>query len=105
MENYEDIFIYVPNANEIIEIMEGCGDNLLPEDIANGYVDYIYYEQYAMESGMPNMNGGQVMLTTLFREKYEKTEDCVPDVLDMAYGSAEIEYQILRKESSVKKEV
>ena len=97
MGNYNDIFIFVPSANEIIRIAEGSGDNLLKEDIKEGYVDYIIYEQYELDIDMPESDGGQVMLTELFREKYTCTEDCVPDVLDMAYDNSELEYIVLEK--------
>ena len=38
---YEDLYIFVPAMKQIIRIAEGTGDNLLPEDIEEGYVDYI----------------------------------------------------------------
>lgn len=96
MGDYNDIFIFVPSANEIIRISEGTGDNLLPEDIEEGYVDYIIYEQYELDIDMPESDGGQVMLTELFRKKYTCTEDCIPDVLDMAYDNSELEYMVLK---------
>ena len=98
MENYNDVFIYVPSANEIIHIAEGTGDNLLKEDIKEGYVDYIYYDQHDLDMDFPETDGGQVMLTELFREKYTCTEECIPDVLDMAYGNSKLKYTILKKE-------
>ena len=97
MGNYNDIFIFVPSKGEIIRIAEGSGDNLLKEDIKEGFVDYIIYEQYELDIDMPESDGGQVMLTELFREKYTCTEDCVPDVLDMTYDNSELEYIVLEK--------
>ena len=47
---------------QIVRIAEGTGDNLLPEDQDQGYVDYIYYEQYELSQDMPEVDGGQVML-------------------------------------------
>lgn len=41
---YEDVFIYVPSVRQILRIAEGNGMNLLEEDEAEGYVDYIYYD-------------------------------------------------------------
>ena len=43
---YADVFIYVPSVREIVRIAEGNGTNLLDEDEAEGYVDYIYYDQH-----------------------------------------------------------
>ena len=42
---FDDVYIYVPSEQQIIKISEGSGDNLSEEDMAEGYVDYIYYEQ------------------------------------------------------------
>ena len=47
---YADLYIFIPVMKQIIRIAEGTGDNLLPEDIEEGYVDYIYYEQYELLS-------------------------------------------------------
>lgn len=82
---YEDVFVFVPEKSQIVRIAEGTGDNLLPEDI--GYVDYIYYEQYALDIGMPEVDGGQILIKKNLREKYRCLADCIPDVLNEAYGS------------------
>ena len=102
MENdkrYDDLYIFVPETGEIIMIAEGTGDNLLKEDIEEGYNDYIYYVPYEMKSGgMNECDGGQVLMTDMIRLKYGCTEDCVPEVLDMAYGKCDMEYMVLKKE-------
>ena len=92
---FDTIFIYVPSEQQIIRISEGSGDNLLDEDIEAGYVDYIYYEQHSREIDFPEVDGGQIMLTELFQEKYQSTKDCIPAVLDMAFGDENIEYIVL----------
>lgn len=94
---YEDVFIYVPSVRQILRIAEGDGMNLLDEDKTEGYVDYIYYDQHELSSGMPECNGGQVMLTELFREKFSGTEEAIPAVLDMAYGNKDLKYVILEE--------
>lgn len=93
---FDSIYIYVPEAQQIIKISEGSGDNLLDEDIETGYVDYIYYEQYVMDPDMRETDGGMIMLTELFQEKFKCTADAIPDVLDMAYGQESLEYIVLR---------
>ena len=50
---YADLYIFVPAMEQIIHIAEGTGYNLLQEDIEEGYVDYIYYEQYELSQGFP----------------------------------------------------
>lgn len=93
---FNEIFIYVPDAHQILRINEGTGDNLLDEDIDAGYVDYIYYDQHGLENGLPEVDGGMVLLTELFQDKFTCTEDAVPHVLDMAYGQPELSYIVLK---------
>ena len=94
-EAYNDIFIYVPTMRQIIRIDEGSGDNLTDDDIAQGYVDYIYYEVYNVQQDLPEVDGGTIMLTEWFQEKFESTKEAIPAVLDMAYGDESIEYIML----------
>lgn len=93
---FNTMYIFVPDAQQIVQISEGSGDNLTDEDIAEGYVDYIYYEQYELEPGVPEIDGGMVMLTQLFQEKFKCTADAIPHVLDMAYGQESIPYIVLK---------
>ena len=92
---YNDIFIYVPTMRQIIRIDEGSGDNLTDDDIAQGYVDYIYYEIYNVQQDLPEVDGGTIMLTEWFQEKFESTKEAIPAVLDMAYGDESIGYIML----------
>lgn len=92
---YDDLFIFVSESKQIIRIAEGTGDNLLPEDINNGFIDYIYYEQYELSDNMPVVDGGQVMLKEMFRKKYRCTADCIPEILGMAYGNNMMDCTIL----------
>ena len=94
-EAYNDIFIYVPTMRQIIRIDEGSGDNLTDDDIAQGYVDYIYYEVYNVQQDLPEVDGGIIMLTEWFQEKFESTKEAIPAVLDMAYGDESIGYIML----------
>ena len=92
---FNDIFIYVPTMRQIIRIDEGSGDNLTDDDIAQGYIDYIYYEVYNVQQDLPEVDGGMVMLTELFKNKFKSVKDAIPAVLDMAYGDESIEYIML----------
>ena len=94
-EAYNDIFIYVKTKKQIIRIDEGSGDNLTDDDIAQGYVDYIYYEVYNVQQNLPEVDGGMIMLTELFQNKFKSVKDAIPAVLDMAYGDESIEYIML----------
>lgn len=92
---FEPIYIYVPEMKQIVRIAEGSGDNLLDEDIEMGYVDYIYYDQYNLEAAIPEVDGGQIMLSEPFQEKFTSTKDAIPAVLDMAYGDENMHYIVL----------
>ncbi len=94
-EGYDDLFIFVPEARQVIRISEGTGDNLSWEDREKGYVDYIYYDQHNLGMDMPVAEGGQVLLEGMFRDLFRCTADCVPRVLDMAFGRDTIGYAIL----------
>lgn len=92
---FEDVYIYVPSFKQIIRISEGSGDNLTDADIDQGYVDYIYYDSHSRELDLPEVDGGMIMLTELFQEKFKSTEEAIPSVLDMAFGDASINYILL----------
>ena len=94
-EGYDDLFVFVMEMRQIICIAEGSGDNLLPEDKKEGYVDYIYYEQYEIEVGMPEVDGGQILLEEPLRDKYRCMADCIQDVLSMVYGNCLTDCMIL----------
>lgn len=92
---FEDVYIYVPSCKQIIRISEGCGDNLTDDDIDQGCIDYIYYETHSREQDLPEVDGGMIMLTELFQEKFKSTADAIPAVLDMAFGDESVEYILL----------
>lgn len=94
-EAYNAIFIYIQAKRQIVRIDEGSGDNLTDDDIAHGYVDYIYYEVYNVQQDFPETDGGMIMLTELFQEKFKSTKEAIPAVLDMAYGDDSIGYIVL----------
>lgn len=61
-----------------IKINEGTGDNLLKEDVKNGYVDYIMIDVVEYDGDeFEALDGGQVMLTELYQEKFKSIEDVV----------------------------
>lgn len=92
---FNDIFIYVQDMKQIIRIAEGSGDNLTDDDISQGYIDYIYYDVYNVQQDLPEVDGGMVMLTELFQEKFKSVKDAIPAVLDMVYGDESIKYVVL----------
>ena len=52
-------------------ICEGTGDNLMPEDVDDGYVDYIYYDIYNSIKDVHNddiADGGMILLKQLYKD-------------------------------------
>lgn len=95
----DDVFVFVPSSNQIVMIAEGTGDNLLREDIAQGYVDYINYEQYSVEQDFPQMDGGMILKKEYLSDTYSSLKDAIPEVLDMAYGNKDLDYTVLERRS------
>lgn len=92
---FDEIYIYVPGEQQIIKISEGSGDSLTDDDIAHNYIDYIYYESHSREPGLPEVDGGMIMLTELFQKKFKSTKEAIPAVLDMAFGDEHMDYILL----------
>lgn len=92
---FDPVYIFVPLKKQIIRIAEGTGDNLSDEDMDAGYVDYIYYDTHNLEVAIPEMDGGMIMLTEPFQEKFTSTKEAIPSVLNMAYGDDTLSYIVL----------
>lgn len=66
-----------------IKINEGTGDNLLPEDEAQGYVDYIMMDCIEYDGHeFVETDGAQVMLTEMYQEKFEDVTEVVQYLID-----------------------
>lgn len=94
-KGYDDLFVFIQDTKQIIQISEGTGDNLLQEDIEQGCIDYIYYEQYELKTDIQSVDGGIVLLKEMVRDKYKCLADSIPDVLEMAYDNSAYKYIIL----------
>lgn len=58
--------LFIPDMQELILAAEGTGDNLMPEDMAEGYKDYIMVEMYKIDgTDIEETDGGQIMLKEL----------------------------------------
>ncbi len=94
----EPVNLFIPECNQLLIIKEGSGDNLSYEDREEGFVDYIYYTQYSLESGDPNeIDGGMILQKTYLSETYSSLRLVIGDVLDMAYDSKDTPYILLAK--------
>ena len=60
----------------IITAVEGTGDNLLEEDIKEGYVDYLMTNIYKRDGyELVEEDGGQMMLTELWQDILKRAEE------------------------------
>lgn len=74
--NIDGLFFYNPDAQIFMTVYEGTGDNLLPEDEEEGYVDYWMVDVFSKNG---NEDGAQIMCTTVIRE----TNPTVGEIIDM----------------------
>lgn len=87
------ISAFLPELNQIIVAKEGTGDNLLDEDMAQGYKDYVYIDTYIFDGeDIEQYDGGQIMLTEWFTDVYANDDDgtiLLDDAIEFMYGSKE----------------
>lgn len=97
MSEYNGIYVYVLKKGQIVFVEEGCGDNLLHEDIAEGYVDYVNYTQFEADGDeIEQYDGGMMMMMKeVFRDKYKSTNDAVKDILHFIYYEYDVPYIVL----------
>lgn len=76
------MLIYVKDPDyTIITAVEGTGDNLTDEDIADGYIDYFMTSIYKQEGEEIELtDGGQLLTTTLIKDMEQ--EEQVKRLLD-----------------------
>ena len=69
-----------------IKIDEGSGDNLLPEDEAEGYVDYIMIDLIEYDGyNFIEKDGAQVMLKQMYQDKFENEEEVIQYLIDCGW--------------------
>lgn len=65
-----------------VQWQQGTGDNLLPEDEDDGFVDYLWYTAYRSDHGLlAEWDSGQVLLGDYYGVRYEHDLDALPTVL------------------------
>ena len=63
------MIIFLHDTKRIITAVEGTGDNLLPEDIADGYKDYFLTSIYQQDGEELNLiDSGQLLLGSYISE-------------------------------------
>lgn len=96
------MLVYIPEIKEFLMACEGTGDNLLQEDIDKGCCDYVYIETYVYEGfngELVEADGGQLMLETLFVNKYGREGSdkfkkglLIKDAMYLMYGNPDFDY-------------
>lgn len=79
----DGLFFYNPDTKRLLTVWEGTGQNLLPEDEEEGFVDYWMVDEYG-EDG--NVDGMQIMCTSVIREDNKFIDD-ICSTVDEVYGS------------------
>lgn len=75
------MLIITKDTEKLITIQEGTGDNLLPEDIADGFVDYVMTSIYEVDGEDINLkDSGQMLSKTPIADLEE--DELVRRVLD-----------------------
>lgn len=93
--NKSEFLVYDVERERYVKICEGTGDNLLSEDIEEGYVDYIYYSEYDNISDYAEDNesdGGMVLLKQLYADM--RIEDIIKQMQE--FGELSKEYEVLK---------
>ena len=78
------MMVYMPESGLFINAVEGTGDNLLPEDMEEGYVDYVYITIYKWNGDeLEEFDGSMMLLKETFEDKYgNDNEALVKDVME-----------------------
>lgn len=84
---------FLPDLDQYLVIEEGTGDNLLLEDLKEGYVDYINYTLIRRKD-MCEVDGGMILLKKLFCDIYppEQIDVLIQDVLEEHFGNRDLTY-------------
>ena len=89
------MLIYLKDTERLITVVEGTGDNLLPEDEKEGLVDYLKSSVYKQDGDELILeDGGQIMSTHYFADM--ETDEIVRRVLEYWEASDE-DYVILNQ--------
>lgn len=97
-DGFVPIWLFVPTKGQLVFLQEGTGDNLLPEDLEEGNVDYLEITAYSLGTSgdIEEDDGGELMLPYMVQEHYGCLADSIPDVLDFLFDDPFLEAQILK---------
>ena len=87
----KDMVIIDPKQRCMVVVSEGTGDNLLDEDVEQGYKDYAMLSLYTIDGDeLALVDSGQMM-----------TDKLIADMTDQEYAEQAMSYFDLNKDSKV----
>lgn len=89
------MLIYIKDYERLVTAVEGAGDNLTDEDIADGYNDYVMTSIYKQEGEELVLEDGGQMLTKEMIKDMELDEIAKRVVDYWTDGNDDVEYVIL----------
>lgn len=83
-----EALIYIPSKQEVLELSLGSGDNLLDEDRAEGYVDYVNIDAYTYVGSAESPCGFAEGDGGMFMTKYiiDNLGSVIAKVINYQYG-------------------
>lgn len=82
------IMLWIPEKEEIFQVMIGDGCNLMPEDRAQGLDAYLYIKTYAYDDPeFEEMDGGDLMYVSDEKTYDDDITTAVYDALEFHYGT------------------
>lgn len=90
------VHLFIPSKNVLLSFEPGTGDNLIPEDVANGFDSYLNWYTKSMDSIDPEEDDGGMVLYNSETDHYD--EDllaAIPRVLDEAYDDPSMKFVLL----------
>lgn len=96
-----EALVYIPEHKVLITAVEGTGDNLLDEDIEEGYVDYAMTTIYKREGeDIEVLDSGQIMFKKLVKDM--TFDEFIKQVVGYHYTKQEA-YILLDKDNPYEK--
>lgn len=84
-----DVLVFIPSKKVLFKVQPGTGDNLLAEDMEEGFTDYFLWSSFKPdymgldgELELECLDSGMLMV----KEAFEPTEDHIADCIEEAYG-------------------
>lgn len=92
-----NLLYFIPSRGEFLKIQPGTGDNLLREDRALGYTDYVLWSTFRPldlgidgELDMECLDSGMLMIKGGPGQARDDTQDILKDILEQVYDNRDV---------------